>query len=180
MTRIAFIDLETTGLEHDKVQIVELAIVCETGRCLLSTRYGLNPTINLQTDSEIDAALSYNKLTREELGLYGKMTSDSLFDIYNLLACRDFVVAHNSGFDYGVLKETSLRLIGKDIFKDLIWKCSMKEFAKEKGIKSGRVKLPNLQLNPIAHSALSDVQNCRLLWASLEINKENSSSDWNW
>jgi hypothetical protein len=58
-----FIDLETTGLTFETAQVVELAIVDINGRCLLSTRYGLVPSLKLQTASEIDKALEYNKLT---------------------------------------------------------------------------------------------------------------------
>lgn len=174
---IAFLDVETTGLNPNKSQIVEIAIVDETGRCLHSTRYDFYRN-GLQTDTEIDAALAYNKLTREELSFYPKCSLEELRFICNILKRANYVVAHNVAFDSAILKETSIRLCGEDLFNDINYKCSMLKLAEQKGIKSGRIKLPNLQLNPIAHSALSDAQNCRLLWLSL--NTELQINDWNW
>ena len=174
---IAFLDLETTGLDLQRSQIVEIAIVDETGRCLHSTRYDFYRN-GLQTDIEIDAALAYNKLTREELCFYPKCSLEELYFIRNILKRADYVVAHNVAFDSAILKQTSIRFCGEDLFHDTNYKCSMLKLAKQAGIKSGRIKLPNLHLNPIAHSALSDVQNCRLLWLSL--NTELQINDWNW
>lgn len=174
---IVFLDLETTGLDLEKSQIVEIAIVNEAGRCLHSTRYDFYRN-DLQTDVEIDAALAYNKLSREELNFYPKCSLEELQFILNILKRADYVVAHNAAFDSAILKETSIRFCNEDIFQSINYECSMKKLAKQKGIKSGRIKLPNMQLDSIAHSALSDVQNCRLLWLSL--NTELKANDWNW
>jgi DNA polymerase III epsilon subunit-like protein len=172
-----FIDLETTGLTFETAQIVELAIVDINGRCLLSTRYGLDNTLKLQTATEIDKALEYNKLTRDELELYPPMGLNALALVHEILKSGSLVVGHNISYDMGILTATSTRLFGSDIFRDLKTYCTMGYYAKSLGIKSGRKKLPNLQLDSVPHSALSDVQNCRLLYQQL--NPPSVNNSWN-
>ena len=178
MKKKVFLDLETTGLIPQSGQIVEIAIVDEIGRCLLSTRYNINPTLCLQTAAEIDAALAYNKLTRDELSLYRPIDKFDLSTIEAILTSAEVTIGHNIGFDKSFLEATSERVLGYNCFKSVKWECTMEMLAKSKKIKSGRVKLPNMQLGAIAHSALSDCQNARLLWLSLSLT-EKSSPDWN-
>lgn len=176
--KTVFIDLETTSLIAEVGQIVEVAIVDVAGRCLLSTRYNVDESLRLQTAEEIDGALSYNKLQREELSLYRPIDKFDLSTIEAILNYSDLVVAHNFNFDKAFLEETSKRILGYNCFQSLTWACSMAKLAKDRGIKSGRVKLPVMQLDSIAHSALSDCQNARLLWLSLTPD-ENAAPDWN-
>jgi DNA polymerase III epsilon subunit-like protein len=172
-TEYIVVDLETTGLNPTTGQIVEIALLDQDGRCLLSTRYDIN--IGLQTEKEIDDALAYNKLTRDALALYPVLRAGNIQLIERLLFSADYVIGHNVAFDRSFLEQASLRLLGHDCFEGITWKCSMEKLAKEKGIKSGRIKLPNMQLGAIAHSALSDAENCRLLWESL---REDKSKSW--
>jgi DNA polymerase III epsilon subunit-like protein len=174
-----FLDCETTGLDPLAAQIVEIAIVDEVGRCVLATRYNIDESLRLQSDKEIDSALEYNKLSREELSLYHPIDKFDLSTIEAILNSADLVVGHNINFDASFLSETSKRILGHDCFANVEYTCTMTMLAKSKGIKSGRVKLPNMQLDNIAHSALSDAQNCRLLYQSLKPS-ENSSPEWNW
>jgi DNA polymerase III epsilon subunit-like protein len=179
MKKKVFLDLETSSLDPQAGQIVEIAIVDETGRCLLSTRYNLDHTLHLQTDKEIDAALEYNKLTREELSLYRPIDKFDLSTIEAILTSAEVTIGHNISFDKSFLESTSERVLGYNCFESVKWECTMAMLAKSKGIKSGRVKLPCMQLDAIAHSALSDAQNARLLYQSLEPS-ENKSPEWNW
>jgi DNA polymerase III epsilon subunit-like protein len=179
MKKKIFLDSETTGLDPKTGQIVEIAIVDETGRCLLSTRYNLDCTLQLQTDKEIDAALEYNKLTREELSLYRPIDKFDLSTIEAILTSAEVAIGHNVSFDKSFLESTSERVLGYNCFEAVKWECTMDMLAKAKGIKSGRVKLPCMQLSAIAHSALSDAQNARLLYQSLDTTKE-LSPEWNW
>ncbi len=178
MLKKLFIDLETSSLDPKTGQIVEIAIVDSIGRCMLSTRYDANFGLNLQTDKEIDAALAYNKLTREELSLYRPIDKFDLSTIEAILTSADLVVAHNAKFEKSFLEQTSERELGYNCFQSVTWACSMELLAKSKNIKSGRAKLPNMSLESIAHSALSDAQNCRLLYQSLTT--ELSAPVWDW
>lgn len=171
-----FVDVETTGLNPAISQVVEIAIINETGRCLLSTRYAVDLTLNLQHINDINTALEYNKLSFNELALYTPLNKYGLMQIAALLAGNK-VIAHNSEFDKAFLEAASDRVLGYNCFNEIPWDCSMKALAKSKGIKSGRIKLPCMSLDSIAHSALSDAQNCRLLWQSLTEEKNN---DWQW
>jgi DNA polymerase III epsilon subunit-like protein len=179
MKKTLFIDLETTGLDPLTAQIAEIAIVDRTGRCLLSTRYNVDESLNLQPDKEIDSALEYNNLSREELSLYRPIDKFDLSTIEAILLSAGLVVGHNISFDANFLSETSKRVLGYDCFAGVEYTCTMALLAKSKNIKSGRVKLPNMQLGTIAHSALSDAQNCRLLYQSLKPS-EDSPPDWAW
>ncbi len=172
-----YLDLETSSLDPKTGQILEIAIVDDTGRCLLSTRYNVDESLKLQTADEIDGALAYNKLSRKELGLYRPIDKFDLSTVYRILTSADLVVAHNAEFDKSFLEKTSERVLGYNCFQHLKWECSMTKLAKKRGIKSGRVKLPNMQLDSIAHSALSDCQNARLLWMSMTPD-ENAAPDW--
>lgn len=166
-----FLDIETTSLDPLTGQIIEIAIVDSTGRCLLSTRYNIDPT--LQTPEEIQSALDYNKLSLDELSLYRPLDADEIIFIATLLK-NSLVIAHNFEFDKAFLEQTSLRLTAQNLFKSVKWNCTMQRLAKSKGIKSGRVKLPNMQSHNVPHSSLHDCQNARLLWQSF------TPQDWNW
>jgi DNA polymerase III epsilon subunit-like protein len=178
MTKTLFIDLETTGLNSLTSQIVEIAIVNETGRCLLSTRYNVDECLRLQSAEEINSALEYNKLSRKELALYRPIDKFDLSTIEAILNSADQVVGHNVSFDKSFIEATSNRILGHNCFQSVAWVCTMEMLAKSRGIKSGRVKLPNMQLDSIAHSALSDANNARLLYLSLNP-AVNYSPDWN-
>lgn len=167
-----FLDVETTGLNCATCSIVELAIVDETGRCLLSTRYA--PTGLISKENE--EALEYNKLDLDDLLLYPTLGKEEL-NLIKRLFKNQIVVAHNVEFDSKFLIKTSMEVFGENIFKEVDWVCSMKLYAASKNIKSGRIKLPNLQTDSIPHSALSDTQNCRLLYQSLT---KTSNPEWNW
>jgi DNA polymerase III epsilon subunit-like protein len=175
--KLLFLDLETTGLNAELAQIVEVAIIDETGRCLLSTRYKPS-NLGLQTELEIQKALDYNKLSLEELNLYPELDRESLHLLCKILTSADQVIGHNISFDASFLSETSKRVLGYDLFANIKYVCTMALLAKSKGIKSGRVKLPNMRLDSIAHSALSDAQGTRLLYQSLSPS-ENQSPEWN-
>ena len=166
-----FLDIETTSLDPLTGQIIEITILKESGQCLLSTRYSIDQT--LQTPEVIKAALNYNKLSLDELSLYRPLDKDEITFIATLLK-NNLVIAHNVEFDKAFLEQTSLRLTSKNIFKSVKWECTMQRLAKSKGIKSGRVKLPNMQSHNVPHSSLHDCQNARLLWQSF------TPQDWNW
>jgi DNA polymerase III epsilon subunit-like protein len=178
MKKTLFIDLETTSLCPLTGEIIEIAIVDEAGRCLLSTRYNIDESLKLKSNREIDSALEYNKLSREELSLYRSIDRFDLSTIQAILLSASLVVGHNVSFDASFLSETSKRILGYDCFANVEYTCTMALLAKSKSIKSGRVKLPNMQLASIAHSALSDAQNCRLLYQSL-ITNESPAPEWN-
>ena len=173
-----FVDTETTSLDPKTGEIVEIAIINDTGRCMLSTRYNVDYSQKLQPLQEIRAALNYNKLTEETLALYRPIDKYDLSTIESILNSADLVVAHNAPFEKAFLEQTAERILGYNCFKTINWICSMELLAKSKGIKSGRVKLPNMQLDNIPHSALSDAQNCRLLYQSLTT--QLSSPVWDW
>ena len=135
MKRKIFLDVETTGLDPLTSQIVEIAIIDETGRCLLSTRYNLDSALHLQTDREIDAALSYNRLTREELALYRPIDKYDLSTIEAILTSAEVTIGHNINFDKAFLEVTSERVLGYNCFKSVKWECTMQMLAKSKGIK---------------------------------------------
>jgi DNA polymerase III epsilon subunit-like protein len=175
--RKLFLDLETTGLDPLTGQILEIAIIDETGRCLHSTRYNIDESLRLESDEEINAALEYNKLSREELALYLPLDKFSLLALEALLTCNE-VIGHNISFDKSFLEASSNRILGYNCFQSVTWTCTMAMLAKSKSIKSGRVKLPNMKLNAIAHSALSDADNCRLLYQALQ--PKPPSAEWNW
>lgn len=169
-----FLDFETTGLNVELAQIVEVAIIDETGRCLLSTRYKPS-NLGLQTELEIQEALDYNKLSLEELNLYPELDRQSLHLLCKILTSADIICSHNVEFDKAFLEKESYRLFNHNLFYELNWICTMKLYAKSKNIKAGRIKLPNMQLDSVPHSALSDAQNARLLYQSLQ---GPSKNDW--
>lgn len=166
-----FLDIETTGLDPHTGQIIEITILKESGQCLLSTRYNIDPA--LQTPEVIQAALDYNKLSLDELSFYQPLDKDGITFIATLLK-NSLVIAHNVEFDKAFLEQTSLRLTAQNLFKSVKWDCTMQRLAKSKSIKSGRVKLPNMQSHNVPHSSLHDCQNARLLWQSF------TPQDWNW
>jgi DNA polymerase III epsilon subunit-like protein len=96
-----FIDLETTGLDPEISQIVEIAIVDIADRCILSTRYNVD----------------------ESLGSYRPIDKFDLSTIESILTSADLVVGHNIQFDAGFLSETSKRILGYDCFANVKYIC---------------------------------------------------------
>ena len=169
MTKIykqLFLDTETTGLNFETSQIIELGIIDDTGRVVYFKRFDLRPEYN-QSNTETDQALSYNNVSRQELALSQEMTATDLEDIAALLNNSEQVIAHNSDFDRQMIENAARVLSKPSIFDSVNWACSMTIYAKKLGYKSGRVKLPNTSLESIAHSVISDCNNCRLLYQSL-------------
>lgn len=161
---IVFFDLETTGLKTELCQIVQCTILLESGRCVYSKMYNVNFSLGLQKEQEIAAALAYNQLQPEVLATARLFGVEDLYDIARIFSGNS-VVAYNVSYDSAVLKETSIRLLGEDIFSNTEYCCAMIPYAQSLGRK--RTKLPNMMLGGLAHDSYSDTQNCRLVWQKL-------------
>lgn len=157
MTLNLFFDLETTSLNTEKCQICQLAVVNEFGVCLFAKTFGV-VLDGIEDAAVVKQGLTYNGYNEEYAELLPCFGVDDL-KLLKMLFAKNQVWAHNVNFDSAVLKATSLRILGEDIFQDANYNCTMKLVHPTR-----RSKLPNLSLESVAHDSLSDTLNCWRLW----------------
>lgn len=169
-----FFDLETTGLDPKTCQIVQLSILNAKGRILFVKTFDVqsaelfdartNTASKLQTDQQIIEALAYNDLPLESLKPFRPLALQDLDDVLRIFENCNLnggtVVAYNVSYDSEVLKQTSLRLIGIDLFQNIKYDCAMLAWMTYKK-SAKRLRLPNLGLESKAHDSSSDADNCR-------------------
>jgi len=102
--KIAFVDVETTGLKSIRDRIIEIGIIrIENNKVVAKYKTLLNPQCYLPEDIEILTGISHTKLQKAPL------FSDVADTIYELLSGCVFA-AHNVRFDYGFLKNEFKRI----------------------------------------------------------------------
>jgi DNA polymerase III epsilon subunit-like protein len=152
-----FFDLETTSLNIEKCQICQLAVVNDFGICLFAKTFGV-VLDGIEPAAVVKQGLDYNGYNNGYAELLPCLGVDDL-RLLRMLFADNNVWAHNVSFDSAVLKATSLRILGEDIFYDVSYNCTMQLVNPHR-----RVKLPNLSLESVAHDAVSDTLNCWRLW----------------
>jgi DNA polymerase-3 subunit epsilon len=130
------LDTETTGLEHSRDKIMELALL----RVDVDLESGL-PVGNVQVyDGLEDPGIPIPKEVQEITGITHAMVQDQRLDeerIAALLDGVDLVIAHNAGFDRPFAEARMAQ------FRGLAWACSFADIAwKAQGRRSA--KLENL------------------------------------
>lgn len=128
--RVLILDTETTGLEHTKDKIVELALL----RCDVDPFTG-QPVGMVQVYDELeDPGIPIPREVQEITGITNDMVKRKRLDdarIATLLEGVDLVIAHNAGFDRPFCEARLPH------FQQLPWACSFADIAwKEQGRSS--------------------------------------------
>jgi hypothetical protein len=158
-----FLDLETTSLDTDTAQITQAALMDEGGKVLFAKCYGIILEVFEPREVSLQG-LEYSHYPEEYWGLPG-FKIDDLSTIVSCLSMEGAITwAHNAAFDHAVLQATANRLTYGLTIPPI--NCTMRLaqpiFAPDS--KTGRMKLPVLSLSSTPHDAVSDANNCRLLW----------------
>ncbi len=162
------LDTETTGLDHSKDKIMELALL----RFDMDLATGL-PTGTMQVyDGLEDPGLPIPKEVQEITGITNAMVRDQRLDaarIADLLDGVDLVIAHNAGFDRPFCEARFER------FRHLTWACSFADIPwKEQGKRSAKLESLAMDMGWFydAHRAEMD---CHALLAVLTAHMPQSS-----
>jgi len=158
-----FLDLETTSLNVDTTQITQAALLDENGKVLFAKCYGIILGVFEPQEMSLQG-LEYSHHPQEYWDLPGFGMSD-LSTIVSYLSMEGAITwAHNSEFDHTVLQKTADRLTYGLTIPPI--NCTMRLaspiFAPNS--RTGRMKLPTLALDSAPHTAVSDANNCRLLF----------------
>ncbi len=165
--RAAFIDVETTGLNPAREEIIELAITLfafnrESGKILgiIEEYNGLRePSCPISR-----GAFMVHRISRE--AVQGKVLDHA--KIESLIKEADFLIAHNAGFDRGFVG----KLFPSSLTKP--WYCSMngiKWYQKGFSSKALQKLLTAHQIRvDRAHRAGADVQACLMLLSVMDQN----------
>lgn len=132
--RVIVLDTETTGLEHSRDKIMELALL----RVDIDLETGL-PVGDVQVyDGLEDPGLPIPKEVQEITGITNAMVQDQRLDeerIAALLDGVDLVIAHNAGFDRPFAEARMAQ------FRGLAWACSFADIPwKAQGRRSSKLE----------------------------------------
>jgi DNA polymerase-3 subunit epsilon len=160
LCRMVVLDTETTGLDHSKEKIIELALL----RVDVDLTTGL-PVGEVQVyDGLEDPGIPIPKEIEGITGISNAMVQGQRLDearIAALLQGVDLVVAHNAGFDRPFAEARIAQ------FRQLSWACSFTDISwKEQGKKSAKLEALALEMGWFyeAHRAEMD---CHALLAVL-------------
>ncbi len=158
--RVVVLDTETTGLDHSRDRIMELALL----RVDIDLATGL-PAGSLQVYDQLeDPGMPIPREVQEITGITRAMVQGKRLDdarIASLLDGVDLVIAHNAGFDRPFCEARLPQ------FRHLKWACSFADIAwKEQGKRSAKLESLALELGWFydAHRAEMD---CHALLAVL-------------
>jgi DNA polymerase-3 subunit epsilon len=176
MTKLLFLDTETTGTLPDKNGIIQIAGIVEINETVKEEfNFKVKPF-----ESQIieDAALAVNGITREQIAefpepveVYNKVLAifDKYINRYNKQDKFD-MVGHNVQFDYSFLNEWFLRNGNKYLYAYINYG-RIDTVGLSAALRStGLMKVENLKLASVAkhfsielnaHDAMSDVRVCR-------------------
>lgn len=154
MKKPLFIDLETTGLNPETDEVIEIAVVKKCGTVIL------NALIKPETKTEWPNAQKINKISPTMV--QNKQTINSLTHILVPAFKNRTVYAWNAPFDYSFMPA---------LLKDANVICAMKEYSDyiqhtqpQNASKTGRYKLSDvakelgIKIKGNPHRALTDVQ----------------------
>ncbi len=158
--RVVVLDTETTGLEHAKDRIMELALL----RVDIDLATGLPVGVVQVYDGLEDPGLPIPREVQEITGITPAMVQGQQLDearIASLLDGVDLVIAHNAGFDRPFCEDRLPQ------FKHLAWACSFADIPwKAQGRGSSKLESLALEMGLFydAHRAEMD---CHALLAGL-------------
>ncbi len=92
-----FLDVETTGTQRDKDQVVQLAMILEKGEGRLSYKWLMKPTIEISP-----GALAVHKITAAMLENEKPFSHFAEF-IYQQVLAADVIVGYNVDFDIAIV-----------------------------------------------------------------------------
>ena len=161
--RVVVLDTETTGLDHSKDKIMELALL----RVDVDLATGL-PVGSMQVYDQLeDPGIAIPREVQEITGITDAMVQGHRLDdarIATLLDGVDLVIAHNAGFDRPFCEARV------EQFRHLKWACSFADISwKEQGKRSAKLENLALEMGCFydAHRAEMD---CHALLAVLTAN----------
>ena len=165
--RIVVFDTETTGLDVNTVDIIQVAAVE-----LLNGKIQDSIMFYLATDKQIDSSRSIHNITNESLNIKSIDKKEALKKFINFIQ-DDPLIAHNIKFDINVLNKNLKRIGMQIIYKNKLF-CTLK-MSKQLFQKMHSYKLSELltSLNiegNNSHDALDDTKATANL--VLKINKE--------
>jgi len=183
MSKLLFVDTETTGLDYRSVEIIELAAGFATGPI---ADILIRPSIPLP-----EKVVELTHITDEMLAPESTL-EESVEEIFEALHVDDpdiIYVAHNAKYDRNVILFNLMRLglEKKDLpfLDEDRWICTLKlarEYFKDKGAPNMRLddlrKYLELPVDPEAqdHRACGDVESCarfmEYLWENTEMPKD--------
>lgn len=159
-----FFDFETDSLDTPRCQVTQAAVINQEGKTLFAKSYGIWQGLYIPAE-ESQVALNYTKTSdwqRDNLPTFSRPDFEFMVQ---LMLVADEVWAHNVTYDKAVLETYALRYESPIKHGAINFKCTMELACKNFGFKGQtRMKLPALKLDSIAHDAVSDTQNCWLLW----------------
>ncbi len=127
-----FVDVETTGLDYQKDEIIELAMVPFTysvdGRI-----FEVGETFNALREPSIPITEEITAIT----GITNEMVTGKSIDVdevNSFASSANLVIAHNAGFDRKFLEDFA------DVFQTKAWGCSLNEVPwQEEGFDGGKL-----------------------------------------
>lgn len=132
VARVLILDTETTGLDHARDKIIELALV----RVDVDTQTGQPVGPVAVYDGLQDPGMPIPKIAREITGITDAMVSGQHLDearIAGLLEDVDLVIAHNAGFDRPFVEARVPHMAGLNwacSFADIDWTAAGRSSAK--------------------------------------------------
>lgn len=171
---IGGVDVETTGLDPKEDRMTELALV------LWDTDRGCPvKMINHLIPVDLDITPEITKLTGIDNSLVNAW-GDHLFDVmtnfWSLANQCDYLMAHNSPFDQGFIKEETLKGFAEfstDWIKPIPWINTMTDLPPEAYEKTKKLEYLAYHhgfLNPFAHRALFDVLTMLKVMSQYDLN----------
>jgi len=118
--RIAILDTETTGLDHTRDKVIELAMLCVD----VDLASGIPVGEVIVYDGLEDPGIPIPKEVQEMTGITQDMVRGQRIEdesVLKLLADTDLVIAHNAGFDRPFCEGRLAR------FSSLPWACSLSD-----------------------------------------------------
>ena len=177
MNDVVFLDTETTGLNADVDEILQISIVNNNGDILLDSY------IRPERNAEWKAAEEINHISYDMVK-DAPLASDIAPRIFEIIANAKVVIAYNISFDWEfiikTLENNGYVLDGK--VPEL--KCCMKKFAEIYGEwneekqcyrwqkLSKAAEYYNIEWQGAAHGSLADTLMCRDLWNKMNEKKE--------
>ena len=160
-----FIDVETTGLDTNEDEILEIAVLDRFENIVY------HAYIKPENHKSWDEAEKIHHLSPEFIFKNGKSKREVYKELNLLFKKTDYIIAYNVDFDLSILE----KYLNKAHFKRM-WKnreCCMKGFSEQYLHNNKHLKLEeacqreNIDVNGQNHSAIVDAKACMHLWISL-------------
>lgn len=169
MTTVLAVDLETTGVDENKDQIIEIAGVlwdADRNRVIESLSSLILPNEEFQLTPEVEGLTHVSQV---QVLKHGKGL-DQVMNILNPMACgADYLMAHNNEFERRFLKASGSA--GQVFAEQKPWIDTMTDLplGQGGGRSMGQLCYDRGIHNPFPHSALGDVLTMCILFSTFKL-----------